>query len=210
MSPTTTRRVGRYVTNVVLVALGLSAMIWMDRHRPNLDANQAPFPERGRIGVAVRGRDFGLIVEQITLARALDLPGTSASAPLQRRDTDGIWLLVHAQLEAPYDTTSLPTSVGAPSLRARDGTVYAHAGGRMPMGFPLLTSASAIPGRPARGLLVFELSPGQLPEVVLLASRSVLNQLDSEVAIDLGLTDADVRRQIASLPSSIVLERDRP
>jgi hypothetical protein len=210
MSATTTRRAGRSLTNVALVALALAAIIWMDRHRPNLDANQAPFSERGQIGAAVRARDFALLVERVTLTRALEVPGTLASAPPQRRDTDGVWLLVHAQLDALREPMSLPASMGAPSLRARDGTVYAHAGGRLPMGFPLLTSATAVPGRPARGVLVFELPAAQLPDVVLLASRNMINQLDSELEIDLGLTEAEVERQLASLTPSIVLQRQRP
>ena len=204
------RRVGRATANLALVAIGLAVMIWMDRHRPNLDANQAPFTLRGRVGEAVRGRDFALTVERISLARALEVPGSFSSAPTIKRETDGVWVLVSAQFEALHEPLSLPAGVGAPSLRTRDRTVYAHAGGRIPTTVPLLAGMSAVPKRPARGLLVFELPPAQLPGAVLVASRNVINQLDSELEIDLGLTDADVRSQLASLPATTLLERGRP
>ena len=201
-------RRSRHLTNMVLVVISVVMMVWMDRHRPNLTANQAPFPTRGTIGSAVRGRDFAIAVERVALTRALEVPGTLSSAPPQRRETDGVWLLVDARLEALREPTMLPGGlVGAPSLRTRDGAVYAAAGGRMPMGVPLLTSANAAPGMPARGVMVFELPLDRVAGAVLVASRRVLAELDSTVEIDLRLTDDDVRRLAAAMPPSITLSR---
>jgi hypothetical protein len=75
------------------------------------------------------------------------------------------------------------------------------------MGLSLLTAATAAPGIPARGLLVFELPPERLPGAVLIASSRGLPALDSVVEIDLRLTDADVRRRIEAMPASITLDR---
>jgi hypothetical protein len=201
-------RFGRRFTDALLILVGVVAMVWLDRHRPNLTANQAPFPTRGIIGAAVRGRDFAITVDRVALTRALEVPGVLSSQPPQRRETDGVWLLVDARLEALREPTTLPGGIiGGPSLRTRDGAVYAFAGGRMPMGVPLLTNANAAPGMPARGVLVFELPLERVPGAVLVASRRVLSELDSTVEIDLHLTDDDVRRLASAMPASITLSR---
>jgi hypothetical protein len=208
MSTTTSRRrLARRAVDALLVVIGLSAMVWMDRHRPNLTANQAPFPTRGAIGAQVRGRDFALTVDRLALTRVLDLPGGLSTAPPQRRETNGVWLLVDARFDALREPLGLPDGFGAPSLRTRDGLVYASAGGRVSRGLSLLTAATAAPGNPARGLLVFELPPERLPGAVLIASSRMLSDLDSVVEIDLRLTDADVRRRIETMPASITLDR---
>jgi hypothetical protein len=204
---TSRRRLARRAVDALLVVVGLSAMVWMDRHRPNLTANQAPFATRGTIGAQVRGRDFALTIDRLALTRALELPGTLSSAAPQRRETNGVWLLVDARLDALLEPLALPDGFGGPSLRTRDGLVYASAGGRMPMGLSLLTAATATPGVSARGLLVFELPPERLPGAVLIASSRSLPALDSAVEIDLRLTDADVRRRIETMPASITLDR---
>jgi hypothetical protein len=204
---TSRRRLARRAADALLVVIGLSAMVWMDRNRPNLTANQAPFPTRGAIGAQVRGRDFALTVDRLALTRALELPGALSSAPPRRRETDGVWLLVDARLDALHEPIALPDGFGAPSLRTRDGVVYASAGGRMPTGVSLLTAATAAPGISARGLLVFEVPPERLPGAVLIASSRILSDLDSVVEIDLRLTDADVRKRIETMPASITLDR---
>jgi hypothetical protein len=204
---TSRRRLARRAADALLVLVGLSAMVWMDRHRPNLTANQAPFPTRGTIGAQARGRDFALTVDRLALTRALELPGALSSALPQRRETNGVWLLVDARLDALHEPIALPDSFETPSLRTRDGLVYASAGRRMPMGLSLLTAATAAPGIPARGLLVFELPPERLPGAVLIASSRSLPALDSVVEIDLRLTDVDVRRRIETMPASITLDR---
>lgn len=201
----------RHLLDAVLVVVALSAMIWMDRHQPTLTANQAPFPTRGRIGAPVEGRDFALTVDQIALTRAVDIPPAYGNAPVQRRETDGVWVLVQARLDARQEPMTIPGgALGVPSLRSGDGTEYAFAGGRLPTVFPLLTSGrAAAPGIPARGLLLFELPAERLAGAVLVASTKVLPDLDSRVEIDLGLTADDVRRRLASMPPSITLDRTR-
>lgn len=201
-------RLARRLGDAALVFVAVVAMVWMDRHRPNLTANQAPFPTRGTIGSAVHGRDFAITVDRVALTRALEVPGVLSSAPPQRRETGGVWLLVDARLDALREPTALPGGlVGGPSLRTRDGVVYASAGGRMPMGVPLLTNANAAPGMPARGVIVFELPLERVSGAVLVASRRVLSELDSAVEIDLHLTDDDVRRLAEAMPPSITLSR---
>jgi hypothetical protein len=204
---TSRQRLARRAADALLVVAGLSAMVWMDRHLPNLTANQAPFPTRGTIGAQVRGRDFALTVDRLALTRALELPGALSGAPPQRRETNGVWLLVDARLDALHEPIALPGGFAAPNLRTRDGLEYASAGGRMPMGLSLLTAATAAPAIPARGLLVFELPPERLAGAVLIASSRTLAALDSVVEIDLRLTDADVRRRIETMPASITLDR---
>jgi hypothetical protein len=204
--PRLARRARRAV-DALLVVVGLAAMVWMDRHQPNLTANQAPFPTRGTIGAQVRGRDFALTVDRLALTRVLELPGALSSALPQRRETNGVWLLVDARFDALHEPLALPGGFGAPSLRTRDGLVYAAASGRMPTSLSLLTSATAAPGISARGLLVFELPPERLPGAVLIASSRTISALDSVVEIDLRLTDADVRRRIETMPASITLDR---
>lgn len=201
------RRLARRVADALMILVGVSAMVWMDRHRPNLTANQAPFPARGTIGAQVRGRDFALTVDRLALTRALEFPDALSGAPPRRRETNGVWLLVDARLDALREPIALSDSLGALSLRTRDGLVYTSAGGRMPMGLSLLTAATAAPGIAARGLLVFELPPERLSGAVLIASSRPLPALDSVVEIDLRLTGADVRRRIETMPASITLDR---
>jgi hypothetical protein len=206
-SPLPRRSLARRAADALLVVAGLSAMAWMDRHQPNLTANQAPFPTRGAIKAQVRGRDFALTVDRLTLTRALELPGGLSSASPHRRETNGVWLLVDARLDALHEPIALPDGFGAPSLRTRDGFVYASAGGRMPTSLSLLTAATARPGIPARGLLVFELPPERLAGAVLIASSRTIPALDSVVEIDLHLSDDDVRRRLETMPASITLDR---
>ncbi|MGH9163256.1 MAG: hypothetical protein ACRD2X_25110 [Vicinamibacteraceae bacterium] len=178
-------------------------MLWMDRHHPNLDANQAPFPSRGRVGDTVRGRDFALVVERVALARRLELaPGYGKTSP-ERRDTGGIWLLILARLDGLH----APVTLGAAHLRAVDGTEYASAGDRLPYGYGLLASETAAPDMPARGLLVFELPPGRLAGAVLVASREPIPALDSTVEIDLGLRRDDAAQRLRQLPPAFFLEK---
>lgn len=190
----------RWAIDALLAVLALSAMVWMARHTASYEDNRAPFHVLGRLGEAVRGRDFAVMVEKVELARALHLDAGSGDPP-QRRDTYGVWLVAHLRVDALQE----PFRFRRAELRTGDGTLYEADDRRIDSSY-LVSGVEIAPGLPERGIVVFELPREKLAGAVLEASRDKIRIAPDDVAeIDLGLSQDRVDGLLRDMPDSLLL-----
>lgn len=193
----------RRLVDALLLVAGLAAMVWMGRHLPNTTENQAPFAIRGKMDETVRARTFAARVERVELARTLVVPGVLSTQPPKRIETGGVWVLVHTRIDPLREAVS---PAGA-RLRSRGGVSYTADDGRVDLRYRL-NGGEVMPGEVGRGVLLFEVPPQRIAGAsLLLREAKYAGELDSELEIDLGLTEARVREMLRAMPDALSLRR---
>ncbi|HSX60118.1 MAG TPA: hypothetical protein VLF18_07970 [Tahibacter sp.] len=173
--------------------IAAALLLAMRMTTPNYDGRVAPIVERGRIGgdYAI-GRRFAARAERVEAAQRIRVARLGAT--LEERDTSGVWIIVHASAMAMRE----PTTIGAASLRTRDGRRYAQTA-RLPSVAPLMSTRELQPAIADSGVFVFELPADAVAGATLVLAANRIDPLDSELQIDLGLTAAPAARDVYDL-----------
>ena len=180
-------RLGNLAVALAAVALCYAMMVT----KPHYADLIAPIPVHATMKETVTARTFGVHVDKVTFARALQAEHFGEPKLLT---TGGVWAIVAVSLSA----NSTSTTVGEAVWRGPTGLDY-----RMTerVGFsPGLPPHAVEPGLPKRGLFVFEIPSDQIQGATLLVAGRRFAPLDSEamIAID------DVPLDAAGEPRDVV------
>src|SRR5262245_41568262 len=182
-------RLGNLAVLVVAVALCYAMMV----SKPHYADLIAPIPVHAAMKDTVTARTFGIHVDKVTFARALQAEHFGEPKLLT---TGGVWAIVAVSLSA----TDTSTTVGEAVWRGPTGLAY-----RMTerVGFgPGLPPHTVEPGLPKRGLFVFEIPPDQIVGATLLVLGRRFTPLDSEAMIsidDVPLDEAGQPRDVVGI-----------
>jgi hypothetical protein len=190
------RRAGSIALGVLL----LVAVLFVTRTAPTVEQRMGNIATSGRIGELVDTRGFKLRVERVRLAKQV----ISTSYDAKPVATKGVWLVVTATLIGDWKATSYDNA----RLTTPDGRVY-HTTSRL-LNTELLTEdVSTEPGIPLRGAIVFEIPPDALAGSVLRVAKGLASgsRLGPEAAVDLRISEADVRRLMADASPRLTLPK---
>lgn len=174
----------RLVSGLGLLAiLGVAGLV--QHLAPAEDDWQAPIPVVGAVGERLEGRNIAATVTDARLADVVSSQNGWVG------ETEGVWLVVDASVEAVVDET-VGARLATTSLRIGDDEFSASTR----PGFDSLADASLSVGIPLTGVLVFELPADLLDrqgvsEATLQLGAATDVRLDSvvEVPLDLGAVD---------------------
>ena len=182
-------RLGNLAVLLAAVALCYGMMVT----KPHYADLIAPIPLHATMLETVTARTFGIHVDKVTFARALQAEHFGEPKLLT---TGGVWAIVVVSLSA----NSTSTTVGEAVWRGPTGLAY-----RMTerVGYsPGLPPHTIEPGLPKRGLFVFEIPPDQAAGATLLVLGRRFTALDSEARIlidDVPLDDAGEPRDVVGI-----------
>lgn len=150
-------------------------LLVLQRTTPGYGEITGPIPLHGASGETVAARTFLVTVDKAILAESLRW---SAFGREQIRDTGGLWIAVHARLEARYETTTVASAIWrGPSGRHFEAS-------RRVSGAPsALLGERLEPGLPRQGLFLFEVPADEARGGTLLISATRAPRLDSQARI---------------------------